>query len=152
MLEKIKSKAFWQAAAERAVQTFWQAFLGSGIAITSTTDVSVVKAAAYSALISTVLSLLKSISVGLVTDGNPALGSTEILASDGATGVPLGEDEQKTVVPDPTGEIAEQVQAEVQAEAEEKEESDLADAAEGLPYAPDADVAPAPLGADVRLS
>lgn len=157
LLEKIKSAAFWQAVAERAVNTFWQAFLGSGVAITATTDVSVVKAAAYSALISTLLSVLKSITVGLVSDGNPAVGSGEILATPGATADPVGQATQQTVVPDPTGEIAEQVQADQAVEDEVSKAEAEQSLRQALPVTPDADVAPAPLATsrnddDLQLS
>lgn len=145
MFEKIKSKTFWQSVAERGIQTFWQAFLGSGVAITATTDVSAVKAAAYSALVATVLSVLKSITVGLVSDGNPSLGSAEVIAAPGATADPVGQETQQTVVPDPTGEIAQEIQDQVAAEDEVSKAEAEQILQQELPTAPPADVAPAPL-------
>lgn len=131
MFDKIKSKAFWQSAIERTVGTFWQSFSGGFVVGAAVPDASALKTALLAAAVASALAFLKCVTVGLATDGNPSMGSSEILAADGATAQPLGEEEQKTVVPDPTGEIAEQVQADAAAEEE---------------AALDADVAPEPVG------
>lgn len=125
------NRAFLRSLAERALMTFAQAL----VAVWGVGQFDVLHADWANALSvaggAALLSVLKTIAVGFGSDGNPSMGSSEILATDGATAQPLGEEEQKTVVPDPTGEIAEQVQADVAAEEE---------------AALDADVAPEPVG------
>jgi len=148
----IFSKTFAKAAGERAIFSAANSLLAMLTIGTSLFDVDW-KGALSVAATAGLVSLLKSVVVAGASDGNPSLGSSEILAQDGATGTPIGDDEQKTVVPDPTGEIAEAVQEEVELQEAPRRAATEEVLQEELPQVEDADVTPAPMApSDVRLS
>ena len=139
------NRAFLRSLAERALMTFAQAL----VAVWGVGQFDVLHADWANALSvaggAALLSVLKTIAVGFGSDGNPSFGSYEVIAAPGATADPVGQETQQTVVPDPTGEIAQQVQDQVAAEDEVSKAEAEQILQQELPTAQDADVAPAPL-------
>lgn len=77
---------FWQALAERAIKTACQvlaaALVADGTGLIDTQWTGLLSMAGMAALVSA----LTSIGTGAITDGNPAVGSREVLAEPGQTG------------------------------------------------------------------
>ena len=89
------TRAFWHSTGERAVATFAQAFLG--VYVVTGFDLDLLKSAAITGAVAAGLSVIKSVAVATLSDGNPSLGSSEVLAEPGATADPVGGEEVQVI-------------------------------------------------------
>ena len=85
------TKTFWIAALERAIKSAAQAaILAIGAdQVGYLTDLSTATAVLYATLSGFILSILTSVASAAMTDGNPSVGSAEVLAEAGVTADPI---------------------------------------------------------------
>lgn len=100
MASGIWTKSFWQSTFERSLGTFCQTLAGGYIVGEALTSADTVKMALLTATAAAILTVLKCIASATLTDGNPSIGSSEVLAIPGAKAEPVGEEPVEVVAED----------------------------------------------------